>query len=159
MTHPLGIVVHPGLGRAAFDHREQAGGGFGRVLKIDLTPLWHRETVLVGASTYGTDEWIDGSTHTSFSRAIELAGAVDIGALVSAKYPLHRYKDAIRHAAEAGSRGGVKVVFEFREGEKNLDFLLRPFQRERDAQKSWRETILRRYRLRQNRCDSTPVPG
>ncbi|MGI9606131.1 MAG: zinc-dependent alcohol dehydrogenase [Acidimicrobiales bacterium] len=81
-------------------------------VKIDLTPLWHRETELIGAYTYGTDEWIDGTTHTSFGRAIELAGAVDIGALVSAKYPLHRYRDAIRHAAEAGSRGGVKVVFE-----------------------------------------------
>jgi hypothetical protein len=31
---------------------------------------------------------------------------------VSARYPLDRYEDAIRHAAEAGPRGGVKIVFE-----------------------------------------------
>lgn len=79
---------------------------------IDLTALWHRETELVGAYTYGTDVWPDGTEISSFKRAKELAGKAKLGRLVSAKYPLSRYKDAIAHAANAGQRGAIKVVFE-----------------------------------------------
>jgi hypothetical protein len=39
---------------------------------------------------------------------------------VSATYPLDRWKDAIRHAAEAGRRGAVKVAFDLR-NEKERD--------------------------------------
>lgn len=81
-------------------------------VNIDLTALWHRETELVGAYTYGTDVWPDGTTVGSFERAVELAESADLGQLVSAKYPLDRYKDAIAHAAQAGQRGSIKVVFE-----------------------------------------------
>ena len=37
--------------------------------------------------------------------------------LVTDLYPLDRYKQAIRHAAEAGSLGAIKVAFDLR-GEK-----------------------------------------
>jgi len=81
-------------------------------LTIDLTSLWHRETELIGAYTYGTDTWPDGTEVSSFIRAKELAGKANLGRLVSAKYPLDRYKDALSHAANAGQRGSVKIVFE-----------------------------------------------
>ena len=80
---------------------------------VDLTALWHRETELVGAYTYGTDLWPDGTEISSFKRAKELTGKAKLGRLVSAKYPLDRYKDAIAHAANAGQRGSIKVCFEF----------------------------------------------
>lgn len=98
ITRPRGRVVMVGMP--------------GKV-NIDLTALWHRETEMVGAYTYGTDTWTDGTTISSFERAMELTSSADLGRLVSAKYPLNRYKDAISHAAQAGSRGSVKVVFEF----------------------------------------------
>ena len=60
----------------------------------------------------------DGERTTSFRLALELAAAADLGALVSARYPLDRYVDAIRHAANAGSRQSVKVVFDLR-GERH----------------------------------------
>ena len=99
VTRPRGRVVMVGMP--------------GRV-GVDLTGLWHRETELVGAYTYGTDDWPDGSSVASFSRAVELVRDADLGRLVSAAYPLDRYKDAIAHAAEAGPRGAVKVVFDQR---------------------------------------------
>ena len=34
--------------------------------------------------------------------------------LVTDLYPLDRYKQAIRHAAEAGSLGAIKVAFDLR---------------------------------------------
>lgn len=88
--------------------------GMPGVVELDLTALWHRETELVGAYTYGTETMPDGRRATSFALAMELAGKVPFDRLVSATYPLDRYEDALRHAAEAGRRGAVKVVFDMR---------------------------------------------
>ena len=88
--------------------------GMPGVTTVDLTPLWHRETELVGSYTYGTEHLPDGDTATSFGMAFDLVRDADLGRLVSATYPLDRYKDALRHAAEAGPRGAVKIAFDLR---------------------------------------------
>jgi len=84
-------------------------------VSLDLTALWHRETELVGTYTYGTENIDDGRTTTSFALAMELAGKVAFDKMISATYPLDRYKDAIDHAANAGGRGGVKIAFDLRD--------------------------------------------
>ncbi len=83
-------------------------------VKVDMTALWHRETELVGAYTYGTEKLDDGSTVHSFDLAFDLVKSADLGRLVTATYPLDRYTDAITHAAQAGPRGAVKICFDFR---------------------------------------------
>jgi threonine dehydrogenase-like Zn-dependent dehydrogenase len=80
--------------------------------RLDLAPLWQREIELVGAYAYGTEELPDGRRMRTFDLAFELAGAAELGRLVSARYPLERFREAIEHAATAGSRGAVKIVFE-----------------------------------------------
>jgi threonine dehydrogenase-like Zn-dependent dehydrogenase len=85
----------------------------GRV-SVDLTALWHRETEMVGAYTYGTERLTDGSRRRTFDLAAELVASADLGRLVSATYPIERYADAIAHAANAGPRGAVKVCFDLR---------------------------------------------
>jgi hypothetical protein len=35
--------------------------------------------------------------------------------LVSALYPLDRFRDAIQHATDAGRRGAVKIAFDLRQ--------------------------------------------
>jgi threonine dehydrogenase-like Zn-dependent dehydrogenase len=82
---------------------------------VDLTALWHRETELVGTYTYGTETTKDGRVASSFELAMELAGKVAFDKMVSATYPLDRYRDAIDHAANAGGRGGVKIAFDLRD--------------------------------------------
>ena len=82
--------------------------------KIDLTALWHREVEMVGAYTYGTEE-IDGACVHSFEPAIGLVRSARLERLVSATYALDDYRDAIAHAATAGSRGSVKVCFDLRD--------------------------------------------
>ena len=42
---------------------------------LDLTGLWHRETELKGAYTYGTETLPDGTTRRTFDLAIETANA------------------------------------------------------------------------------------
>ena len=48
----------------------------------------------------------------------ERSDAAELGRLVSATYPLARYRDAIAHAAEAGARGAVKIAFDLRQEKK-----------------------------------------
>jgi threonine dehydrogenase-like Zn-dependent dehydrogenase len=73
---------------------------------LDLTSLWHREVAMRGAYAYERDD---------FDTAAELVSALDLGRLVSATYPLARYEAAVAHAAEAGTRGAVKIAFDPRE--------------------------------------------
>jgi threonine dehydrogenase-like Zn-dependent dehydrogenase len=78
---------------------------------LDLTGLWHRETELKGAYTYGTEHLPDGRTARTFDLAIETAHALEVERLLSATYPLTDHAAAIAHAAEAGRRGAVKIAF------------------------------------------------
>ena len=91
-------------------HRVVLAGMPGRV-DVDLTPLWHREVELVGAYAYGTEP--DGER--SFATAFRLVAEAGLERLVSATYPLDRYREAIDHAAHAGRRGAVKVAFDLRQ--------------------------------------------
>ena len=91
--------------------------GMPGVTKVDLTALWHRELEIVGSYTYGTEFLSDGTVSNSYALAFDLVRHKKLERLVSAAYPLDRYKDAIRHAAEAGSLGAIKIVFDMR-GEK-----------------------------------------
>jgi len=84
----------------------------GRVT-VDLASLWHREVAVTGAYAYGT-EHIGGVAHRTFDVAMEVVAAKGLGRLVSARYPLDRFEEALAHAGAAGRRGAVKVVFDLR---------------------------------------------
>jgi threonine dehydrogenase-like Zn-dependent dehydrogenase len=90
-------------------------------VSIDLAPLWHREIRLAGAYAYGaeavpsadgTDGEAAGDERRTFELAIDLVGSAGLGRLVSARYPLERYEEALVHAGAAGRRGAVKVAFD-----------------------------------------------
>ena len=85
--------------------------GMPSVVSLDLTGLWHREVTITGVYAY---------THEEFQQAFDVVRDKQLGRLVSATYPLDRWKDAIHHAAEAGRRGAVKVAFDLR-NEKERD--------------------------------------
>ena len=80
--------------------------GMPGITTLDLTPLWHREITMRGSYAY---------TRADFDAAAGLVAEQDLGRLVSATYPLDRYRDAIEHAANAGSRGAVKIAFDLRQ--------------------------------------------
>ncbi|HLY82656.1 MAG TPA: zinc-binding dehydrogenase, partial [Acidimicrobiales bacterium] len=79
-------------------------------VRVDLTGLWQREVSVTGAYAYGREP--DG--RRTFDVAFELVDGAGLERLVSATYPLERYKEAIEHAAGAGRRGAVKVAFDLR---------------------------------------------
>jgi threonine dehydrogenase-like Zn-dependent dehydrogenase len=80
---------------------------------VDLASLWHREVSLVGAYAYGSER-LGGTVRRTFDIAMEVVAAARLGRLVSARYPLVRFEEAVAHAGAAGRRGAVKVVFEMR---------------------------------------------
>jgi threonine dehydrogenase-like Zn-dependent dehydrogenase len=79
--------------------------GMAGTTTLDLTPLWHKELALVGAYAY---------RHETFAAAFDLVRTARLERLLSATYPLDRFTDAIEHAANAGSRGAVKIAFDLR---------------------------------------------
>ncbi len=89
-------------------------------VSLELTPLWHREITLVGAYTYGTETLSDGTERRTFDLATELVADAGLGSLVSATYPLSRYRDALEHAAAAGRRGATKIAFDLRDEKERL---------------------------------------
>ncbi len=88
--------------------------GMPGVVEVDLAPLWHRETEMVGAYCYGTEELADGTRSHTFALATNLVDSCDLGRLVTATYPLSQHRQAIRHAAESGRRGAFKIAFDLR---------------------------------------------
>ncbi|HVL98180.1 MAG TPA: alcohol dehydrogenase catalytic domain-containing protein [Egibacteraceae bacterium] len=93
--------------------------------RADLTPVWFRELELVGAyATGGTS----GHAHTpehepaattgeapgrgsDFAAAMTLAAEAPLEGVVSATYPLQRWREAIDHAFAAGRLGALKIAF------------------------------------------------
>lgn len=87
--------------------------GMPATVHVDLAPLWQRQISLLGAYAYGTEE-VAGRTEATFTLATELVADANLERLVSARYPLERYEEAVRHAANAGRRGAVKIAFDLR---------------------------------------------
>jgi len=86
-------------------------------VKVDLTGLWQREVSIAGAYAYGMEQMPSGPRRT-FELAFELVADAGLDRLVSALYPLDRYREAIQHAADAGRRGATKVAFDLRNTRK-----------------------------------------
>jgi hypothetical protein len=64
---------------------------------------------------------VGGLLRRTFDIAIEVVAAHRLGRLVSARYPLDRFEEALAHAGAAGRRGAVKVVFDLRARERRRD--------------------------------------
>jgi len=74
----------------------------GMPVRADLSPAWFRELEVVGAY----------SGAGAFDDALGLLADSRIGELVSAAYPLSRWREALDHALSAGRLGSVKIAFD-----------------------------------------------
>jgi len=107
---------------------------------VDLSPVWFRELELVGTYASADAEQVPtgpargsgpGDTGTvaadtvaadtvaagrrpAFEVALELAADPALDGLLSARYPLRRWREAVDHALGAGRLGAVKIAFEMR---------------------------------------------
>ena len=83
-------------------------------LHVDLASLWHREVELAGSYAYGVEQLGASTSVSTFDLAFETVMAQQTGRLVSARYPLERFEEALAHAGAAGRRGAVRVAFDLR---------------------------------------------
>ncbi len=94
--------------RASLDAALRATRARGRVVlaampaRADLSPAWYRELEVVGAYAGAG----------AFDESIGFLADADLGSLVSASYPLSRWREAIDHALTAGRLGSVKIAFD-----------------------------------------------
>jgi threonine dehydrogenase-like Zn-dependent dehydrogenase len=72
---------------------------------VDLSPAWFRELTVAG--TYA-------SAGRAFDSALMLAGQAPLDDMISGRYPLGRWREALDHAHSVGRLGGVKVCFDTR---------------------------------------------
>jgi L-iditol 2-dehydrogenase len=96
------------------------GGGRVVVIGVDLpkrvewSPLWFREVSLVGSMAVGTEQFEGRARHT-YEIYLDLVrqGRIDVAGLLTHRFPLAGYVDALRACASRGSSHAVKVAFEF----------------------------------------------
>ena len=94
--------------RAALDLALRSTKGAGKVVlasmpaTTDLSPVWFRELEVVGSYTGAG----------AFEAATEFCAETNVQSLVSATYPLTRWREAIEHALSSGRLGAVKVAFD-----------------------------------------------
>ncbi len=100
LTAPGGTVVV--LGLASFPKG------------VDWTPVWLKELRVVGSYTYAVERW-EGRTVRTLELVLDwmARGRLDLGALVTHRFPLTRYRDAFRTALGKAQANAFKVAFEF----------------------------------------------
>ncbi|MDA1142912.1 MAG: zinc-binding dehydrogenase [Planctomycetota bacterium] len=78
---------------------------------IDWTAIWYRALKVEGVYAYGMENFEGGQIRT-FDLALCLLkeGRVDLSGMVGAKFPLSRYREAVRSALSTGSSKAVKTV-------------------------------------------------
>ena len=82
---------------------------------VDWTAVFAQELTVRAAYIYNHAEMWRGETRATFDIAIELmaSGAVDLGWMVTHRFPLDQYNEALKLHGQKGSSGVIKAVFEF----------------------------------------------
>ncbi len=80
---------------------------------IDWTTVWLNELEVRGSFAYSTEQF-QGKRVPTFDIAIELMrdGKVDLSPMVTHRFPLEDYRNAIGTASNKKNRAAIKVVFE-----------------------------------------------
>lgn len=83
---------------------------------IDWTPVWLNELTIRGTFAYAMEEW-QGEQITTMELALRLMaeGKVDLAPLVTHRFRLDDYREALEIVTAKGSSGVIKAVFDFRD--------------------------------------------
>jgi threonine dehydrogenase-like Zn-dependent dehydrogenase len=82
--------------------------------RFEWSPMWFREVALVGSMAVGTEQ-VDGVRRHTYEVYLDLVreGRLDVGGLVTHRFPLEGYVDALRACSARGATRAIKVAFEF----------------------------------------------
>ena len=83
-----------------------------KVLKTDLSPVWHQEVTLAGSIVHGMEEWEGQRVHGyELVARWMLEGALPTADFITHRYPLGEYKQAVATATDKRT-GAIKVVLQ-----------------------------------------------
>ena len=84
--------------------------------RFEWTPMYFKEISLIGSNAFGVEEY-DGRKQHAIEWYFEFlrTKALDVGPLVTHRFPLERYADAFMVCFDQGASSAVKVLFEFPE--------------------------------------------
>jgi threonine dehydrogenase-like Zn-dependent dehydrogenase len=83
-----------------------------RLLKSDLSPVWHQEVTLVGSIVHGMEEWNGQRVHGyELVAGWMLEGLLPTAGLITHRYPLAEYKQAVATTNDKRT-GAIKVVLQ-----------------------------------------------
>jgi L-iditol 2-dehydrogenase len=91
-------------------------GAAGILSRVDWTPVWRNEITVAGSYTYGMEDFRGRRIHT-FDVVLELLGAREgpnPASLVTHRFLLERYQEAITATVDRARFKSVKTVFDFR---------------------------------------------
>lgn len=83
---------------------------------IDWTPLWLNELTIRGSFAYDFEEWCGERSH-AMDRALRLMAEkkADLRSLVTHRFALDDYREALSTVTSKGNSGVIKAVFDFRD--------------------------------------------
>jgi len=87
------------------------------MMHIDLTPIWHQQINLLGSTSHGMETWPPQTKqqYSTFSIAAELMAQDRIHPeqLITHRFALNNYKDALITATRKARTHAIKVVFDY----------------------------------------------
>ncbi len=84
-------------------------------MQLDLTPVWYREIDLIGAVGHDVVTWREESISTfDLAQRWMAAGMIITDSLLTHRFPLHAYREAIDTALDKQTAQSVKVAFDYR---------------------------------------------
>lgn len=84
---------------------------------LDLSFLWNRELQVSGCYVYGRENGMEGRPHT-FRVAMDMINGhpgVDLSRLVTHKFTLDQWQEAMQVSLARGKHGAIKTVFDLRD--------------------------------------------
>ena len=83
-----------------------------KLMKTDLSPVWHQEVSLMGSMVHGIEEWQGQRVH-GYNLAMQWMrdGALPTDDLITHRFPLREYKRAVATATDKRT-GAIKVVLQ-----------------------------------------------
>jgi len=87
------------------------------LMRVDLTPIWYQEVNLIGSMAHGMETWPIGSHEhrSTFSIATELitSGQIHPEKLITHRFALSNFKDALYASTGKSQSRSIKVVFDY----------------------------------------------
>ena len=83
-------------------------------LTVDLSPVWYQEVRLIGTMAHGIEQWCGEEVETfELTARLFQAGKLTAEGLITHRFPLSRWREAIEVATAKRQHQAIKVAFTF----------------------------------------------